>query len=105
MKNIYVVRHCQALGQDADAQLSNKGMEQAYELADFLLEYDINHIISSPYQRAIQSIKPFSNHLNIPIIEDIRLRERVLSSTNLSDWMNKLKITLNDMILSNEEGE
>lgn len=105
MKNIYVVRHCQALGQDADAPLSNKGMEQAYELGDFLLEYDINHIISSPYKRAIQSIMPFSNHLNIPIVEDIRLRERVLSSTNLTDWMNKLKNTFNDMNLSYEGGE
>jgi len=105
MKKIYVVRHCQALGQDADAPLSNKGMEQACQLADFLSNYEITQIISSPYKRAIQSIEPFSKQCNISIVEDVRLKERILSTTDLTDWVVKLKSTFDNMSIRYEGGE
>lgn len=48
MKNVYVVRHCKADGQEPDAKLTELGIQQAENLAKFLLDKDIDFIISSP---------------------------------------------------------
>lgn len=104
-KKIYIIRHCEATGQFPDSPLTEKGFIQANELADFLSEININRIISSPFLRAIQTIKPFAKNNNIKIEKDSRLSERVLSSGIFSDWMAKLKATFNDMDLKYEGGE
>lgn len=58
MKKIIVIRHCSATGQERDAELTTDGKKQANTLATFLLEHhpQIDHIISSPFVRAIDSI-------------------------------------------------
>ncbi|WP_223700618.1 histidine phosphatase family protein [Sutcliffiella deserti] len=105
VKKIYVIRHCEAEGQSSDAQLTEKGFIQANELADFLSKIKIDRVISSPYLRAIQTIKPFAKSQKIEIEMDNRLTERVLSSTFFPDWMNKLEATFNDMKLKYKGGE
>lgn len=105
MVKIYIVRHCEAEGQAADAQLTTNGMEQANQLADFLSTHKIDRILSSPYLRAIQSIEPFSKRTNIQIEEDERLKERVLSNVNLIDWLEKLEKTYDNLTLTYEGGE
>jgi 2,3-bisphosphoglycerate-dependent phosphoglycerate mutase len=55
---LYLVRHCQATGQEPDAPLTELGRQQAISLADWLGEVPIGHIISSPFTRAVQSITP-----------------------------------------------
>lgn len=103
--NVYIVRHCSAEGQGADADLTDEGHRQAVELKDFLLKHDIEHIVSSPYNRAVQSIEPLAHELNLEIPTDERLKERVLSSKNHSDWMEKLKATFLNKKLAYEGGE
>lgn len=105
MKSIYVVRHCEAKGQGAHASLSNKGLKQAQILANFLSNYNTHRILSSPYLRAIQSIEPFSKQKNIEIEVEDRLKERILSSRNLPDWLDKLEKTYEDWTLTYEGGE
>jgi 2,3-bisphosphoglycerate-dependent phosphoglycerate mutase len=56
-KIIYLVRHARATGQAADAPLTSEGIDQAEALAEFLLEAQIGRIVSSPFARALQSIK------------------------------------------------
>lgn len=90
MTNLILIRHCQANGQDPDAQLTVEGYKQANELAVFLETYNISRIISSPFTRAIQTIAPYATNKNIEIEVDERLKERVLSSEDLPDWFNKL---------------
>ncbi|MFK9093615.1 histidine phosphatase family protein [Bacillus salipaludis] len=105
MKKIYLIRHCEAEGQLSEAQLTDRGFKQAVELADFFSNSKIDRIISSPYERAFQSIQPLAERLHIEIENDSRLTERVLSTNNLSDWLEKLKITFNDFDLKFEGGE
>ncbi|ATP40930.1 histidine phosphatase family protein [Solibacillus sp. R5-41] len=105
MKKLYVIRHCEAEGQNPEAALTEKGYKQAIELKNFFCDKKIERIITSPYQRAIESIQPLAKTLNIEIEHDNRLSERVLSNTVLSDWLEKLELTFQDFELKFEGGE
>jgi 2,3-bisphosphoglycerate-dependent phosphoglycerate mutase len=104
-KIIYLVRHCQATGQAADSPLTSEGIVQAETLAEFFLEAQIGQIVSSPFARALQSIKPLSIRLNIEIKSDERLIEAALSTIDYSDWLDKLRATFSDFELCFEGGE
>lgn len=105
MKKIYLIRHCDAEGQAFEAKLTVKGIKQASELETFFVDKRVERIISSPYKRALQSIQPLSDRLNLEIELDNRLTERVLSSENLPDWYEKLQETFEDLDLKFEGGE
>lgn len=105
MKKIYLIRHCEAEGQAFEAKLTVKGIKQASELETFFVDKRVERIISSPYKRAVQSIQPLSDRLNLEIELDNRLTERVLSSENLPDWYEKLQETFEDLDLKIEGGE
>ncbi|AIM15578.1 histidine phosphatase family protein [Neobacillus sedimentimangrovi] len=105
MKKIYVVRHCEAVGQSPDAQLTDKGLKQAFELCEFFSNIKIDQIIASPYRRAIESIQPLAKRLGLEVEIDRRLTERILSTKNLSDWFEKLRSTFEDIELKFEGGE
>ncbi|MBD3109253.1 histidine phosphatase family protein [Bacillus sp. AGMB 02131] len=104
-EKIYLVRHCEAEGQSSEAPLTSNGLRQADQICEFFTNVSIEKIICSPFLRAIQTIEPLSRKRNIEIGKDDRLAERVLSSVNLPDWLEKLKATYEDMNLSFEGGE
>lgn len=105
MKTLYVVRHCEAEGQEADAPLTPEGVAQSDRLAVSLATADIERIISSPYLRATQSIAPLARRLNLPVEIDLRLVERVLCSGSRPDWQERLSASFSDLDLSLEGGE
>ncbi|MGG4393140.1 histidine phosphatase family protein [Paenibacillus thiaminolyticus] len=105
MKNVYIVRHCQAEGQAPDAPLTAAGVRQADKLAEFLADKPIEHIISSPYERAYRTIAPFAEQHGMAIALDDRLTERVLSGSNHPDWRDMLRKTYDDLDLCYEGGE
>ncbi|MBV9927557.1 MAG: histidine phosphatase family protein [Acidobacteria bacterium] len=105
MKTLYVVRHCKAEGQEADAPLTPEGFAQSDSLADSLATANIERIISSPYTRATQSIAPLARRLNLAVELDIRLVERVLCSGSRPDWQERLRASFSDLDLSFEGGE
>ncbi|MEQ6353145.1 histidine phosphatase family protein [Lysinibacillus sp. M3] len=104
-KRIYIVRHCEAQGQSSESQLTEKGLIQANYLSRFFSNCEIDRIISSPFLRAIQSVEPISEETNIIIEIDERLSERTLSTTDLPDWLEKLKATFHDLELKFQGGE
>ena len=104
-KTIYLIRHCQATGQAPDAELTEMGKQQAQKLAEFLQKRQVDHVISSPFTRAIQSIEPAADLLDLPIEIDDRLAERVLSTEDLPDWMEKLEKSFGDADLTFAGGE
>jgi 2,3-bisphosphoglycerate-dependent phosphoglycerate mutase len=105
MKRLYIVRHCSATGQAADAPLTNDGREQANLLSDFLARQKIDAILSSPFVRAIQSIEPFAKRANLHVQLDERLAERVLSSEPMDNWLDCLQQTFSDFELAFDGGE
>jgi 2,3-bisphosphoglycerate-dependent phosphoglycerate mutase len=57
LKNVFIVRHCKAEGQSADSRLTDLGINQANKLTEFLMPRNIDYIISSPYERAIEQFR------------------------------------------------
>ncbi|WP_445486630.1 histidine phosphatase family protein [Niallia sp. 03133] len=104
-KTVYLIRHCEADGQEPEAELTSIGLLQAKKLADFFRDKKIESIISSPYQRTIQSITPLAKKLNIRITTDKRLTERVLCATPHPNWLVMLENTFWDEELVYEGGE
>lgn len=85
MKKVYVIRHCAAEGQSSESPLTATGYRQANELATFFYNFKVERIISSPYKRAIQTIQPLAELLNIEIEMKSQLEERVLSTEPLPE--------------------
>lgn len=104
-KTLYFVRHCRAMGQEPDATLTAEGHQQAIALVDLLYNRNIERIVSSPFVRACQSIAPLAERLGLHIEIDQRLTERVLASTPLADWSERLAETFLDLDLYLEGGE
>ena len=105
MKQFYLIRHCKAEGQEALANLTAEGREQADALVHFLADIPITYVISSPWLRALDTIRPFCVSRNLTLHTDDRLRERVLSSENYADWQDKLKQSYEDPDLKFIGGE
>lgn len=104
-KTIYLLRHCEATGQEPDAKLTEKGKEQAVEIARFFEKQPIEHIISSPFTRAIQSIEPTADKLGLQLHIDNRLRERRLVSKRLTDWLERFTESVEEKDVKMATGE
>ncbi len=102
---LYVVRHCQAMGQEPEAPLTEIGQQQAIALVDWLGHTAIQRIVASPFVRAYQSIAPLAEHLGLSIEVDPRLIERVLSPVLLDNWREQLAKTFADLDLCFKGGE
>ncbi|HDR7621338.1 TPA: histidine phosphatase family protein [Bacillus mycoides] len=107
MKKIIVIRHCSATGQERNAELTNMGRDQSNTVATFLMvnHLQIDHIISSPFVRAIDSIRPYALQANLSIQEDERLAERILSTVSMDDWLQKLEYTFTNIDIAFSGGE
>lgn len=105
MKNVYVVRHCKADGQEPDARLTDLGIQQAENIAKLFLGKDIDFIISSPFERAYHTIAPLADQIGVEVVLDDRLAERLLSSKNHPDWRDMLRKTYDDLDICYEGGE
>ena len=105
MKTLYIVRHCSATGQSPEAELTKTGSQQAETLASFFQNIEISHIISSPFTRAQQSILPTAQQKNLSLLVDRRLSERILSTSDLPNWLEILEESFEDLDLKHAGGE
>lgn len=103
--SIYLVRHCSAVGQEPEAELSDIGQQQALLLAHFLADRGVARILSSPFKRAVDSALPLATALGLSIEEDLRLAERQLGHVADGDWVAALQesFTQRDLCLPNGE--
>lgn len=85
--------------------LTSEGEKQAETLADLLHNAHIEHIVSSPFRRAVQSIEPLASRLHLTVETDPRLQERILSGSNLSNWRESLRQTFEQLDLCFPGGE
>ncbi|WP_088050397.1 histidine phosphatase family protein [Virgibacillus dakarensis] len=107
MKKIFLVRHCSAVGQHKDSPLTKEGIRQARQLSTFFARQNIefDKIISSPYLRAIESIKPYAEQINSRIEVNENLRERILSEEPIDDWLDVLEQSFIDLDFALPGGE
>jgi len=78
LARVLLIRHCESTGQGFDAPLSERGHRQAIELSAWLTSCGLDRIVSSPFDRAIDTILPFAKSLGLEFELDKRLGERVL---------------------------
>ncbi|KHE71183.1 histidine phosphatase family protein [Halobacillus sp. BBL2006] len=107
MDKLLLVRHSETEGQHEDSPLTKLGVRQAQALASFLERsgHGVDRIISSPFLRAIETIKPFAMNKGLSIDTDERLEERILSHEPLDDWEEVLHDTFQDPSLKLNGGE
>lgn len=78
---LYLVRHAKAgdrsawKGDDRLRPLSKEGRRQADALARSLARVAAGELVSSPYERCLQTLQPLSLVLRVPLREDERLSE------------------------------
>ncbi|BFT72694.1 histidine phosphatase family protein [Paenibacillus sp. P36] len=74
--DFYLVRHAIKEKEVGDVSISVEGFEQANITAKYLENFPISRIFSSPLKRAKLTAQIIGKAAKIPIVEDIRLRER-----------------------------
>ncbi|PWV94462.1 2,3-bisphosphoglycerate-dependent phosphoglycerate mutase [Paenibacillus cellulosilyticus] len=76
--SIYFVRHAESayeIGKERSRGLTNTGEEDARKVSVILHNEEIDYYVSSPYERAIQTIKDAAGTNEILLMEDLRERE------------------------------
>lgn len=105
MGDLLLVRHCSSSGQAADAPLTADGLRDAVALAEALREYAIDHVVSSPYLRARQTLEPYAKAGGLSLHIDDRLRERALAGDFVEDFLPALERSFSDFDYCLEGGE
>lgn len=105
MSKVYLIRHCKAEGQEPEAALTEDGAKQTEAVVQFFNGIDVTRIISSPFKRAVDSIQPLAADKKLDIHIHQHLSERVLSTENLPDWLEKLEQSFSETELVFEGGE
>ncbi|MFQ5652937.1 MAG: histidine phosphatase family protein, partial [bacterium] len=82
---LYLVRHVESSPNDV---VTESGLQQAQSLANALSKTEIDLIISSPYQRAIDTVKPFSEIARVPIQINDGLKERKVSEGLIGNFLD-----------------
>ncbi len=81
---IYTLNYNNKVNIDQLRELTTKGFKDRLKVTAFLEQCDIDHLLSSPYKRTVDTISDFGNKHNYQIIVDQNLRERKVSD----QWIN-----------------
>lgn len=105
--NLYFVRHAHSIytPDELGRLLSEKGYDDAKVTTSLLEDLQIDHVISSPYKRAIQTVEGIAKYIRkeIEIIEDFR--ERTLSEQPVADFNEAISKVWADFDFSLDNGE
>lgn len=108
MTNVYFIRHAEPNYDNHDdmtRELSAKGLEDRELVTDFLMDKQIDVVVSSPFKRAIDTVRDFAvkNEMNITIIDDFR--ERRVDSCWIEDFTSFSKKQWEDFSYKLSDGE
>ncbi|MEC0130789.1 MULTISPECIES: histidine phosphatase family protein [Paenibacillus] len=109
---IYMVRHAVSpfvLGNERERGLSEKGHADAYRIKELLAEEKITHFVSSPYRRAVETIKYLAEASNQEIELYEELRERAIGSVEIEisedDFLQGIRTSFSDKYYKMPDGE
>ena len=87
---VYFVRHAEpdfSIKEDMTRPLSEKGVKDSKKVTRTLNDKQISVIYSSPYKRAIDTIKDFANNKRLEIVANDNFRER-----KVGEWVENFKL-------------
>ncbi|PCL89994.1 histidine phosphatase family protein [Paenibacillus sp. JNUCC32] len=108
MTIIYFVRHAESPfieGKERSRELSAQGSHAAERVKEMLLDEGIDAILSSPYQRAKDTVQPLADALGLPIAEQEDLRERMAGDLQGHSFLDAKKKLFQDSAFSFPGGE
>ena len=85
---VWLVRHGESewnvaariQGQARAPGLTQRGRDQAAEVAEQLAGCGATLVLTSDLRRAVETAAPIAERLGVPVVEDVRLRERALGA-------------------------
>lgn len=86
---VYFVRHAEPNYHnhvDPERELTPRGLADRALVTDFLRDKGINAVFSSPYRRAVDTVKPFAEEARLPIEHVQDFRERRIDSVWIEDF-------------------
>lgn len=110
MTTVYFVRHAQSDNSVRDGAirpLTDKGMFDRSVVTEYLQDKNIDHVISSPYKRAVDTVADFAekNGIEIEIIHDFRERKSDSDWVRDTDFWPFIESQWNDFTYSLSDGE
>jgi len=111
MTTLILVRHAQSAPDPAlperEWPLSELGKQQADSLPAALAELGVDALASSPYRRAIDTLRPYADHAGLEIALDEDLRERALGNwmADIADAEEAVRRMHADLDFQREGGE
>lgn len=105
---IYFVRHAESNYENHDdisRELSNKGLKDRRLVTDFLMDKQIDIVLSSPYKRAIDTVRDFAEIKGIDIIIMDEFKERRVDSGWVEDFNSFCKKQWEDFSYKLSDGE
>lgn len=108
MTKVYFIRHAEPNYKnhdDASRELTEKGMRDRGLVTRFLKDKQIHHVFSSPYKRAMDTVRDFADRHHLPIEAIDDFRERRVDSGWIEDFAAFCKNQWNDFTYRYTDGE
>ena len=89
MTTVYFIRHAEPNYQnhnDLQRELTEKGLRDRELVTKYLSDKAIDAVLSSPYVRAVDTVKDVADRQGLPIETDMRFRERKVDSVWIEDF-------------------
>lgn len=105
---VYFVRHAQPNYENHDdltRELTEKGLADRHLAAAFLLDKGIAAVFSSPYKRAVDTVRPLADALGLPIQVADGFRERKVARGWIEDMADFTRRQWADFDYRRPEGE
>lgn len=105
---VYFVRHAEPNYENHDdmmRELSEKGLKDRKLVTEFLMDKEIQVVLSSPYKRAIDTVRDFAEKMAIDIATIDEFRERRVDSQWIEDFNSFCKKQWEDFEYKLSDGE
>ncbi|WP_026675223.1 histidine phosphatase family protein [Alkalihalobacterium bogoriense] len=107
MTNVYFVRHAHSVytRDEHERPLSEKGFSDAKKVTTLLKNEEIDIVVSSPYKRAIQTVKGTAQTINKEVEVVDNFKERTLTIVPVENFTQAIKKVWEDEYFAWEGGE
>lgn len=108
MTTVYFVRHAEPNYENHDdmtRELSEKGLLDRRLVTAFLMDKDIDLVLSSPYKRAVDTVRDFAEKKDMDIIIIDEFKERRIDSIWIEDFTAFCKKQWEDFSYKLSDGE
>ena len=108
MTTIYFVRHAEpdlSHRDELQRPLTAKGRADSMRLSEFFRNEPVDFVYSSPYRRAVETVKPLAERYRKTIYLEKDFRERKIDDEWINDYESFLELQWTDFLYRRRNGE